>query len=93
MAGQEGLEPPTTGFGDRCSAKLSYWPRILIPKKQLLDLPVLRPFPLKPTVLLHLYTVRRKLLVPRRRIIATLTLSTGQCYKLPRHLTSNLTIQ
>ncbi len=27
MAGQEGLEPPTCGFGDRCSAKLSYWPK------------------------------------------------------------------
>ncbi len=25
-AGQEGLEPPTTDFGDRCSTKLSYWP-------------------------------------------------------------------
>src|SRR5207244_631499 len=25
-AGQEGLEPPTAGFGDRCSAKLSYCP-------------------------------------------------------------------
>ena len=26
LAGQEGLEPPTSGFGDRCSTKLSYWP-------------------------------------------------------------------
>ena len=26
LAGQEGIEPPTPGFGDRCSAKLSYWP-------------------------------------------------------------------
>ena len=27
-AGQEGLEPPTAGFGDRCSANLSYCPRL-----------------------------------------------------------------
>ena len=26
MAGQEGLEPPTRGFGDRCSTNWSYWP-------------------------------------------------------------------
>ena len=26
LAGLEGLEPPTTGFGDRSSAKLSYRP-------------------------------------------------------------------
>ena len=26
LAGVEGLEPPTRGFGDRCSPKLSYTP-------------------------------------------------------------------
>ena len=26
MAGQEGVEPPTPGFGVRCSANWSYWP-------------------------------------------------------------------
>jgi hypothetical protein len=26
MAGVEGLEPPTPGFGDRCSSRLSYTP-------------------------------------------------------------------
>ena len=26
MAGQEGLEPPTRGFGDRRSTNWSYWP-------------------------------------------------------------------
>ncbi len=26
MAGQEGFEPPTPGFGVRCSSRSSYWP-------------------------------------------------------------------
>src|SRR3990172_1380490 len=26
MAGQEGFEPPSRGFGDRCSSRWSYWP-------------------------------------------------------------------
>src|SRR5690242_18157031 len=32
FAGQEGLEPPTPGFGGRCSAKLSYCPPEVGPK-------------------------------------------------------------
>src|SRR5205085_5463995 len=27
LAGVEGLEPPTPGFGDRCSSQLSYTPK------------------------------------------------------------------
>jgi hypothetical protein len=27
VAGVEGLEPPTPGFGDRCSSQLSYTPK------------------------------------------------------------------
>ena len=27
MAGVEGVEPPTPGFGDRCSSQLSYTPK------------------------------------------------------------------
>ena len=30
-AGQEGLEPPTRGFGDRRSTNWSYWPSISLP--------------------------------------------------------------
>jgi hypothetical protein len=29
QAGQAGIEPTTPAFGERCSAKLSYWPVLL----------------------------------------------------------------
>ena len=32
LAGAEGLEPPTFGFGDRCSTRLSYAPRLRSPR-------------------------------------------------------------
>ncbi len=31
IAGQEGFEPPTPGFGDRCSNRSSYWPETRSP--------------------------------------------------------------
>src|SRR5207247_8556257 len=30
LAGQEGLEPPTCGFGDRRSTNWSYWPEQIV---------------------------------------------------------------
>ena len=35
VTGPEGLEPPTAGFGDRCSTKLSYGPIVLWPGAEL----------------------------------------------------------
>ena len=72
QAGQVGLEPTTPGFGDRCSAKLSYWPRVL------LGLPVQRMFPLAGAVLHQLDPSR---IVPTTlfgRVIPFITLSTLQ---------------
>ena len=39
VAGVEGLEPPTPGFGDRCSSQLSYTP-IASPWIRILHLPI-----------------------------------------------------
>ena len=36
LAGQEGFEPPTRGFGDRRSANWSYWPLLFFPSEALL---------------------------------------------------------
>jgi hypothetical protein len=83
MAGQEGIEPPTTGFGDRCSAKLSYWPP---GQSVLLDLPVKNVLPFKPAVLLQLNSVRRETLILRRSIVTTLTFGARQRYHFSSHI-------
>ena len=71
-AGQEGLEPPTNGFGDRRSTNWSYWPVSELPR-----LPV-ESVALAPlAVLLELKTVRIILLILLGRVIATLAL--GAC--------------
>src|SRR5512133_1828644 len=41
LAGQEGFEPPTRGFGDRCSSRSSYWPEPAVALLRLLVLHVL----------------------------------------------------
>ncbi len=37
MAGAERLELPTPGFGDRCSTKLNYAPKIFLPLSLLFE--------------------------------------------------------
>jgi hypothetical protein len=93
MAGQEGIEPPTTGFGDRCSAKLSYWPLSLRP---LFHFPVQDVLPIETTVLLQFKTTRCDALVLLGRIVASFALGASQCYHFPSHnccLTIPLTTQ
>ena len=68
MAGQEGLEPPTSGFGDRRSTNSSYWPA----QTDLLNLfmSLMGPAPL--AVLLKLEPIRHVLLVLGGNVVLTL---------------------
>ena len=82
MAGQEGFEPPTPGFGVRCSTNSSYWPASN-PRRTcqgLLGLFVRRMFFAKTAILAELQFVRRRTLVFGGRIVSALTLGAGQCY-------------
>ena len=65
QAGQAGIEPTTPGFGDRCSAKLSYWPIIIIFRCHAPGSDVLQP--LSGTRRLVLYFVSRCKVCLRQR--------------------------
>ena len=49
VAGQEGFEPTTAGFGDRCSTNWSYWP---VKESGLFGLLVQRVFAIPTAILL-----------------------------------------
>ena len=72
MAGQEGFEPPTAGFGDRCSTSSSYWPVCLF------GFFVYRVFAIKLTILLKSHFFWLGLLVSGFAIVAALALRTLQ---------------
>ena len=72
LAGQEGFEPTTSGFGDRRSSRWSYWPVF-----SLLALPMQRVGPTKCTELLKGKPVRRPPFVLGGRVVAPLALGTG----------------
>ena len=76
MAGQEGVEPPTSGFGDRRSTNWSYWPAII----RLLNFSFLMDYMLtaKLAIFFELDLVRRLLLVLSGGVISSLTLSTSK---------------
>ncbi len=76
MAGQEGLEPTTCGFGDRRSTNWSYWPKPLL----LLNLGflVLQMLAARGTKLAQRQLFRLLLPVFSRRIIAAFALGALQ---------------
>ena len=76
LAGQEGLEPPTCGFGDRRSTNWSYWP-IAFPD-YLPSFLVQRMVAAPLAVLLQLDTIRIVLLVLLGRVVTALALRARQ---------------
>ena len=74
LAGQEGLEPPTCGFGDRRSTNWSYWP-VSLPILPLARFLVKRVLVAPLAILLELNTIGIILLVLLGRIVSTLAFS------------------
>ena len=74
VAGQEGFEPPTCGFGDRRSAVGATGLRY----EALLGFAMSRMLLVPGTILLDFKTTRSVLLVLHRGVVATLALSAGE---------------
>src|SRR3984885_7060467 len=76
LAGQEGLEPPTTGFGDRDSSQLSYCPVAALPRQVLaVTAPYLRHAgmhrsPGGPPPVAEVYVAETPAVEPHRRLAA-----------------------
>ena len=85
MAGQEGFEPPTPGFGVRCSTNSSYWPT-----DSLFRLFVRRMGPAERTIFFELEFARCILFVFRRRVIATFARTACKGYYISHFITSCL---
>ena len=78
LAGQEGLEPPTCGFGDRRSTNWSYWP-MLVQTSDALSGFFMHRVALAPlAVLRQLDTIRIVLLVLLGRVVTALALRARQ---------------
>ena len=78
MAGQEGLEPPASGFGDRRSTNWSYWPVTLF---ELAGLFMYRMTLTPLAVLLELDALRIVLLVLLSGVISTLAIRASECHQ------------
>ena len=82
LAGQEGFEPPSPGFGDRCSNRSSYWPKFF-----LLCLAVRGVAPAVWAVLFECEPVGRPPLVLGCGIIAAFAGAAGKRNNIPHGLT------
>ena len=82
MAGQEGLEPPASGFGDRRSTNWSYWPVYYSALPRFL---MHRMFIAERTIFLKLNSLRMLSLVLIRIIIPSLAFGASQYNSISWH--------
>ena len=83
LAGQEGLEPPASGFGDRRSTNWSYWP---VKSGYLFGLLVWCMLAAKTAVFPVLHTLGMLTLILRQIIIAAFAFAAGQDNTISGHL-------